>query len=111
MGTLVNPHGLLPYVMQRADFTSKRYSAIVNPPDNVELWEKYEEIYRDVDNPNRKDEAEDFYFMNQEEMDKGTKVLWQDRMPYYKLIQEKVNVGTRAFNSEYLNLPYSSDVL
>lgn len=109
MGTLVNPHGLLPYVMQRADFTSKRYSAIVSPPDNVELWEKYEEIYRDVDNPNRKDEAEDFYFMNQEEMDKGIEVLWNDRMPYYKLIQEKVNVGTRAFNSEYLNLPYSSE--
>jgi predicted phage terminase large subunit-like protein len=109
MGTLVNPHGLLPYVMNRADFKSKRYSAIVNPPENPELWEEYEAIYRDVDNPNRKDEAEAFYFANQEEMDKGVKVLWQDRMPYYKLIQEKVNVGTRAFNSEYLNLPYSDE--
>ncbi|MDQ0976630.1 putative phage terminase large subunit-like protein [Neobacillus niacini] len=109
MGTLVNPHGLLPYVMQRADFKAKRYSAIVSPPDRVDLWEEYERMYRDVDNPDRKDEAEDYYFMNQEEMDKGQEVLWQTRLPYYKLIQEKVNVGTRAFNSEYLNLPYSDE--
>ncbi|MDR7207585.1 phage terminase large subunit [Priestia megaterium] len=109
MGTLVNPNGLLPYVMQRADFKAKRYSAIVSPPDNVEMWEEYERIYRDVEDPDRKDNAEHYYFMNQEEMDKGTEVLWQDRMPYYKLIQEKCNVGTRAFNSEYLNLPYSDE--
>jgi predicted phage terminase large subunit-like protein len=109
MGTLVNPNGLLPYVMQRADFTSKRYSAIVSPPDSVDMWEEYERIYRDVDNPNRKDDAEFYYFSNKEEMDKGQSVLWEDRMPYYKLIQEKVNVGTRAFNSEYLNLPYSDE--
>jgi predicted phage terminase large subunit-like protein len=109
MGTLVNPYGLLPYVMGRADFKAKRYSAIVSPPEREELWEQYEETYRDQENPNRKDDAEAYYFENQEEMDKGVEVLWQDRMPYYKLIQEKVNVGTRAFNSEYLNLPYSSE--
>lgn len=109
MGTLVNPNGLLPYVMNRADFQSKRYSAIVSPPDRVDLWEEYEKIYRDIDNPDRLVEAEDFYFNHKEEMDKGVSVLWDDRMPYYKLIQEKVNVGTRAFNSEYLNLPYSDE--
>ncbi|XQD02710.1 phage terminase large subunit (plasmid) [Bacillus subtilis] len=109
MGTLVHPNGLLPYVMNRADFKSKRYSAIVSPPDRQDLWEEYERIYRDLENPDRKDEAEDFYFTNKEEMDKGVKVLWEDRMPYYKLIQEKCNVGTRAFNSEYLNLPYSDE--
>ncbi|WP_353856771.1 phage terminase large subunit [Bacillus sp. Bos-x628] len=109
MGTLVNPNGLLPYVMNRADFQSKRYSAIVSPPDRVDLWEEYEKIYRDIGNSDRLADAEAFYFNNKEEMDKGVSVLWEDRMPYYKLIQEKVNVGTRAFNSEYLNLPYSDE--
>lgn len=109
MGTLVHPSGLLPYVMNRADFKSKRYSAIVSAPERVDMWEEYERIYRDNTNPNRKDEAEAYYFENKEEMDKGIEVLWNDRMPYHKLIQEKVNVGTRAFNSEYLNLPYSDE--
>lgn len=109
MGTLVNPNGLLPYVMQRADFKAKRYSAIVSPPERQDLWEEYEKIYRDLDIPDRKERAEEFYFLNQIEMDKGVEVLWQTRMPYYKLIQEKCNVGSRAFNSEYLNLPYSDE--
>lgn len=109
MGTLVNPNGLLPYVMQRADFKAKRYSAIVSPPERQDLWEQYEKIYRDLDIPDRKERAEEFYFENQLEMDKGVEVLWETRMPYYKLIQEKCNVGTRAFNSEYLNLPYSAE--
>lgn len=112
MGTLVHPNGLLPYVMDRADFKSKRYSAIVEAPsseEGIKLWEEYEEMYRDQENPNRKDDAETFYFANQEKMDSEVEVLWNDRMPYYKLIQEKVNVGTRAFNSEYLNLPYSME--
>jgi predicted phage terminase large subunit-like protein len=109
MGTLVNPHGLLPYVMNRADFKSKRYSAIVNEPERQDLWEQYEAIYRDLDRENRKNDAEAFYFENQVEMDKGVEVLWQARLPYYKLIQEKANVGSRAFNSEYLNLPYSDE--
>lgn len=109
MGTLVNPNGLLPYVMNRADFKSKRYSAIVHEPDNPILWEEYERIYRDLDDTDRKQHAEDYYFANKDEMDKGTEVLWEARMPYYKLIQEKVNVGSRAFNSEYLNLPYSDE--
>lgn len=109
MGTLVHPSGLLPAVMDRADFKSKRYSAITSPPDNEKLWEQYEEIYRDQDNPNRLEDAEHFYLMNEEEMNRGIATLWADRFPYYKLIQEKVNIGTRAFNSEFLNIGHSDE--
>jgi hypothetical protein len=109
MGTLVHPQGLLPAVMERADFKSKRYSAIVNPPERIDLWERYEEIYREQENGNRKEDAENFYFLNKEEMDKGVQTLWPDRFPYYKLMQEKVNIGSRSFNSEFLNIPYSDE--
>lgn len=112
MGTLVHPNGLLPYVMNRADFNSKRYSAIVEAPKSdevIKLWNEYEETYRDMELSDRKDRAERFYFANQEKMDSEVMTLWHDRLPYYKLMQEKVNVGTRAFNSEYLNLPYSME--
>ena len=109
MGTLVHPSGLLPAVMERADFKSKRYSAIISPPLNQDLWEKYEEIYRNQENPSRKEDAEDYYLANKEEMDKGIQTLWADRFPYYKLMQQKVNIGTKAFNSEMLNLPYSDE--
>ena len=38
-------------------------------------------------------------------MDAGVETLWSDRFPYFELIKIKVNVGSRAFGSEYLNKP------
>ncbi|GAK00917.1 phage terminase large subunit [Geomicrobium sp. JCM 19055] len=109
MGTLVHPLGLLPSVMERPDFEDTRYSAIISEPDNAELWNKYESIYSNQEDDDRKQNAENFYYENQIEMDKGTATLWADRFPYYKLMQEKVNVGSRAFNSEFLNIPFDID--
>lgn len=105
MGTLVHGQGLLPAVLKRSDFHSKIYSAIVSEPDRLDLWSKYEEILRDVDNPDRAEEADAFYYDNREEMDKGARTLWNSRFPYKDLINIKINVGSKAFASEYLNRP------
>lgn len=105
MGTLVHGQGLLPAVLSRSDFKSKIYSAIVSEPDNPELWEKLEEILRDQENPDREHDAEVLYYNNKEQMDAGTKTLWNDRFTYFELMKIKVNVGSRAFGSEYLNRP------
>lgn len=105
MGTLVHGQGLLPNVLHRSDFKSKIYSAIISEPENQELWEQLEKILRNVEDPNREDKAEEFYYEHKEEMDRGAKTLWNDRFPYYELMKIKVNIGSRAFGSEYLNRP------
>ncbi|MEY8748955.1 phage terminase large subunit [Alkalicoccobacillus gibsonii] len=109
MGTLVHATGLLPHVLKRADFDGRMFSAIVEEPERQDLWDRYEEIYRDQENPDRLDDAVSFYVENQEEMDKGARTLWNDRFPYYKLMQEKVNIGSRAFGSEFLNKPIDDE--
>lgn len=103
MGTLVHGQGLLPSVMDRSDFKSKMYSAILSEPNCTELWDKVEEMLRDKEDEDREIHADNFYAEHQEEMDEGTQTLWADRFSYYDLIKIKVNVGTRAFGSEYLN--------
>lgn len=105
MGTLVHGQGLLPDVLNRSDFNGKIYSAIVSEPTHPELWEKLENILRDVENPNRGYEAEQFYYNNKEAMDEGVETLWHERFTYFDLINIKVNVGSKAFASEYLNKP------
>jgi predicted phage terminase large subunit-like protein len=105
MGTLVHGQGLLPNILHRSDFKSKIYSAIVSEPENQELWEKVEKILRNVEDPDREDKAEEFYYEHKEEMDKGAKTLWNDRFPYFELMKIKINIGSRAFGSEYLNRP------
>lgn len=109
MGTLVNGQGLLPNIMQRADYDSKMYSAIIHEPDNTELWDKVDAMLRDIENPNRMNDARDFYEQHKAEMDKGVEVLWADRFSYFDLMAKKVEIGSRAFSSEYLNLPSDSE--
>ena len=109
MGTLVHGQGLLPAVLQRSDFDGRIYSAIVSEPDRTDLWEELENILRDVEDPNREMKADNFYFANKEEMDRGARTLWNERFTYYDLIKIKINVGSRAFASEYLNKASDDD--
>ena len=109
MGTLVHGQGLLPHVLQRADFDGRIYSAIVSEPERMDLWQRFDEILRDTENPNRDFDADAFYYANQEEMDKGARTLWNERFTYKELMKIKVNVGSKAFSSEYLNLPSDAD--
>jgi predicted phage terminase large subunit-like protein len=103
MGTLVNGNGLLPNVVSRSDFHGKIYSAVIGTPDHQEYWDEFDRILRDQENEDREHDAEVYYFANKEIMDMGTETLWNDRFPYYELMKIKVNVGSRAFGSEYLN--------
>ena len=109
MGTLVNGQGLLPNVLNRADYDSKIYSAIISEPINQDYWDKVEEMLRDIENPNRLEDARSFYENNKEVMDEGVEVLWANRFSYFDLICKKVEIGSRAFASEYLNLPSDDD--
>lgn len=109
MGTIVHKTGLLPHILKRADFQSRVYSAIVSPPEREDLWEEFENIYRNPENEARMEDALAFYTANKEEMDKGVEVLWPHRFHYAKLMMEKVNIGSRAFGSEFLNNPIDEE--
>lgn len=109
MGTLVHGQGLLPHVLQRSDFDGRIYSAIVSEPDRKDMWEHIDKLLRDTENPQREFEADKYYYENKEEMDRGSQTLWNERFTYYELMKIKVNVGSKAFASEYLNKPSDDD--
>lgn len=109
MGTAVHQAGLLFDVMKRSDFQSKLFSAIVSPPERTDLWEMFEELLRDQEDPDRKETALAFYEMNREPMDEGVQVLWEQRWSYVALMVEKSNMTSKAFASEYLNVPIDED--
>ena len=109
MGTMVHGSGLLPNILERADYDSRIYSAFLDEPDRMDLWNDYEEILRDTTNPSRLEDAETFYNTYHIEMDEGARTLWEDRFSYRFLINKKVEIGSRAFSSEYLNLASDPD--
>ncbi|MEC0328690.1 hypothetical protein P4H42_03515 [Paenibacillus macerans] len=106
VGTMVSATGLLNHVLKRRDFRASFHGAIVQEPDNPQLWDKYCEIYARSDDPA---EADAFYEANREALEAGVVLAWPWRWTYRALMHEKVNMKTRAFNSEFRNLAFSED--
>ncbi len=110
MGTTVHFDSLLMNVLHnRSDFKSKIYRAIIEQPERQELWEQCRQIYQDRENPNRLDHARAFYEENEAEMLRGSKVLWPEVQPLWKLMTWKWDNGAKAFNTEYQNNPIDEE--
>jgi predicted phage terminase large subunit-like protein len=125
MGTLMHFDSLLNYVLnERKDFIKNRFSAIIEWPERMDLWAEFERIYKEYEpTPEELEEMESsqeeggslntpnakaalrFYYEHKDEMDKGAKVLWPARFPLPALMIEKINIGSRAFNTEFQNVP------
>lgn len=110
MGTTVHFDALLMNVLyNRSDFETRIYRAIIDEPDNEDLWEQCRQIYTDRENPNRQADADVFYDEHKDEMLAGSKVLWDDVQPLYKLMRWKWDNGSKAFNTEYMNNPVDEE--
>jgi predicted phage terminase large subunit-like protein len=110
MGTTVHFEALLIQVLyNRSDFTSKVYRAIIDQPERLDLWEQCRLIYVDRENPNRLADAQAFYAENEAEMLRGSRVLWPEVQPLWKLMTWKWDNGSKAFNTEYMNNPIDEE--
>lgn len=106
VGTQVTATGLIATLMQKRDYTKIKFSAIIKPPANPQLWDDYLHIY----NSDASDEViEDFYETNREAMEDGIELAWPTRWTYRALMHEKVSIGVKAYNSEYLNESFAED--
>ncbi|MGM0904253.1 MAG: phage terminase large subunit [Bacillota bacterium] len=108
MGTIVHNESLLNDVINNnSEFESTLYSAIIEEPERMDLWEQCRNIYNDAELPKkeRREQAIAFYEENREEMDRGVEVLWQEAQPILRLYLWKWTYGSKAFNTEYQNRP------
>lgn len=106
VGTMVSATGLLNHVLKRKDFKPSFHGAVISEPTNPKLWNEYCEIYARAESM---DEVDEFYEANKEALEDGVELAWPWRWSYRALMHEKVNMGTRAYNSEYRNLAFSED--
>lgn len=69
------------------------------------MWDAWERIFTDLENPRHKEDAEDFFKANEAAMLEGTAVLWEEKLPYYALMVMRVSEGEASFSSEIQNEP------
>jgi len=82
--------------------------AVISWAERIDLWDKWQDIYTDLNNGEREQEAYSFFIANKAEMLKETEVLWPDRWDYYNLMKKKIDDGDLSFWKEQMNEPKSA---
>lgn len=115
VGTVLHVDAVLNRVMKNdTRFKSKRYPAIVEWPERMDLWDQWAELLnkRDFDDVQSEDEAsqkagelaKQLYADNKAEMDRGAVVLWPERMSLYDLMVIRT-ANRKSFLTEYIGDP------
>lgn len=109
VGTILHYDSLLANTLKNTGFKSRKYRAVISKADNEALWEEWEQIYTNLFDGLHAEHAEEFFEEHRDEMLEGTEVLWEEKLPYYKLMKMKVDEGEASFNSELQNDPVDPD--
>lgn len=105
IGTILHYDSVLSRLLKNPLWNSKKFKSIERWPDNMQLWEKWEESLLNLG----AEVAQAFYQVNKLEMEAGAVVCWPDGQPLYKLMVKRARDGRAAFDSEQQNDPVSGD--
>lgn len=109
IGTLLHYDSLLAHTLQNPAYRSIKYQAVISFSGADKLWDEWESFFTDLSNPNREQDAIQFFQLHENAMLDGTKVLWEEKLSYYDLMVMRVSEGEAAFNSEEQNEPINPD--
>lgn len=105
IGTLLHFDALLANVAKNPSYKTVKYQGVISFADNTELWDAWEQIFIDLNNDARQEDARAFFEANRAEMLQGTAVLWEEKLSYYDLMVIRISEGEASFNSEIQNDP------
>ena len=105
IGTLLHFDALLANVAKNPSYKTVKYQGVISWATNTKLWDAWEAIFTDLANDARQEDAREFFEANRADMLKGTKVLWEEKLPYYELMVIRISEGEASFNSEIQNDP------
>lgn len=104
IGTILHYDSVLNRMLKNEFWTAHKFKAIVRWPDDMALWDKWEEIHRN----DSKKAAQAFFQANQAAMLKGAVTSWSAR-GILELMTIRARIGLSSFASEYQNDPLAGD--
>lgn len=104
IGTILHYDSVLNRTLNNKLWHTARFKAIIQWPDNMALWDRWEELLLN----DGEAVADAFYEANKAEMVKGSQVSWAAR-PLVALMKIRARDGHATFDSEYQNDPVAGD--
>ncbi|EOI6839631.1 phage terminase large subunit [Yersinia enterocolitica] len=107
IGTILHYDSVLSRTLKNPLWRVARFKALIRWPDNMSLWEKWEEILRNNGSDGEM-LANAYYQQHRAEMDEGAIVSWSAR-PILALMLIRARDGHATFDAEYQNDPVSGE--
>ncbi len=104
IGTILHYDSVLNRKLNNPFWNSDRFKALLQWPDNMSLWDKWEELYRNEGEL----VADAFYLTHKLEMDAGAVTCWEART-ILELMTIRARDGHAAFDSELQNDPVNGE--
>jgi len=89
---------------------SQTFRAIDQWPRNLALWEEWETLYANPENPQAKADARRFFEAHRAELEDGAVVLWPEVEDLYALMCMRAESGRTAFEREKQNVPLNPEL-
>jgi predicted phage terminase large subunit-like protein len=110
LATALHREALAVQLHETPGWVSRIFRAIERWPENLALWEQWEAIYADVENPRAAEAARQFYTDRRAAMDAGAVVLWPEVEDLYTLMRMRAESGRTAFEREKQNAPVNPEL-
>jgi len=110
LATALHREALAVQLHQTPGWISRIFQAIVRWPENMSLWEEWENLYADPENPRARQDARSFYEAHRAAMDAGAVLLWPEHEDLYTLMCMRVESGRGAFEREKQNTPIQPEL-
>jgi predicted phage terminase large subunit-like protein len=110
LATALHYDALAMELSRTAGWKTLIFRAIERFPRRTDLWDQWQEIYCDTDNPQAIHRARLFFQQHRQEMEEDAVVLWPEREDLYSLMCLRAEIGWAAFAREKQNAPVSPDL-
>lgn len=104
IGTILHYDSVLNRTLNNPFWNAKKFKAMKKWPDRMDLWDRWEELYRN----DGEAVATAFYENNKDEMERGAQTSWVAR-GVLALMKIRARDGHATFDSEYQNDPVSGE--
>ncbi|MGL4408434.1 MAG: phage terminase large subunit, partial [Zoogloea sp.] len=104
IGTILHHDSVLSRTLNNPLWRAARFKALLQWPDRMDLWERWEEALRNGGEP----AAQDYYAAHQVEKERGALCSWAAR-PLLALMKIRARDGHDTFDSEYQNDPVAGE--
>lgn len=106
-GTILDPEDLPSKLAQTPGWLCRKYKALIKEPIRQDLWREWAALYREqtiLKNEGKlardADPARQFYLDREEEMKRGSQVLWEAKESLYSLMVYRQRNGEASFLTE-----------